>query len=63
LNKHSNLRIEQYKTYGSYIKSTSGSKMELNPVFKDVYLNLLSSDLGARSHQAKFRSRHFSTSL
>jgi hypothetical protein len=45
------------------IKGAPGSRMELNPVFKDIKLNLGSSDLGAISHPAKFRSKRGSTSL
>jgi hypothetical protein len=33
LNKHSKLRSEKFKIYGSSIKEAPGSKMELNPVF------------------------------
>ena len=36
LNKHSKLRKEKYKIYGSSIKGAAGSEMELNPVFKDI---------------------------
>ena len=32
LNKHSKLRKEKYKIYGSSIKGVSGSEMEQNPV-------------------------------
>jgi hypothetical protein len=39
LNKHSKLRKEKYKIYGSSIKGASGSEMELNPVLKDIELN------------------------
>jgi len=38
LNKHSKLRKEKYKMYGSSIKGPPGSEMELNPVFKDIKL-------------------------
>ena len=33
LNKHSKLRKEKYKIYGSSIKGVPGSEMEQNPVF------------------------------
>jgi hypothetical protein len=33
LNKHSKLRKEKYKIYGSSIKGAPGSDMELNPIF------------------------------
>ena len=33
LNKHSQLRKEKYKRYGSSIKGVPGSEMEQNPVF------------------------------
>jgi hypothetical protein len=33
LNKHSKLRKEKYKMYGSSIKGIPGSEMEQNPVF------------------------------
>ena len=33
LNKHSKLRKETYKIYGSSIKGVPGSEMEQNPVF------------------------------
>ena len=33
LNKHSKLRKEKYKIYGSSIKGVLGSEMEQNPVF------------------------------
>jgi hypothetical protein len=33
LNKHSKLRKEKYKIYGSSIKGIPGSEMEQNPVF------------------------------
>ena len=36
LNKHSKLRKSKYKTHGLSIKRVSGSKMELNSVFKDI---------------------------
>jgi hypothetical protein len=36
LNKHSKLRKEKYKMYGSNIKGAPGSEMELNPVFQDI---------------------------
>jgi hypothetical protein len=39
LNKHRELRKEKYRIYGSSIKGTPGSEMELNPVFKDIKLN------------------------
>jgi hypothetical protein len=39
LNKRSKLGKEKYKIYGSSIKEASGSKMALNPVFKDIKLN------------------------
>jgi len=32
--KNRKLRKEKYKIYGSSIKVTPGSEMELNPVFK-----------------------------
>jgi hypothetical protein len=32
--KHSKLRKEKYKIYGSSIKGGPGNGMELNPVFK-----------------------------
>jgi hypothetical protein len=47
----------------SSIKGAPGSKMELNPVFKDISLKRRSKDLGARFHPAKFRPRCGSTSL
>ena len=34
--KHSKLRKEKYKMCGSSIKGAPGSRMELNPVFKDI---------------------------
>jgi hypothetical protein len=37
--KRSKLRKEKYKTYGLNIKGAPGSKMELNPVLKDIKLN------------------------
>jgi hypothetical protein len=37
--KHSKHRKEKYKMYGSKIKGTSGSGIEVNPVFKDVNCN------------------------
>ena len=37
--KCSKLRKEKYKMYGSKIKGTSGSGIEVNPVFKDVNCN------------------------
>jgi hypothetical protein len=40
------------------IKGAPGSETELHPVCKDIKLNYRSSDLGAISHPAKFRSRH-----
>jgi hypothetical protein len=39
LRKHSKLRKEKYKIYGSSIKGAPGSEMELNPVFKNIKLN------------------------
>jgi hypothetical protein len=39
INKHSRLRKEKYKIYGSTIKGAPGREMELNPVFKDFTLN------------------------
>jgi hypothetical protein len=39
LNKHSKLREEKYKIYGSSIKGKPGSEMEMNPMFKDNKLN------------------------
>ena len=39
LNKHSKLRKEKYKIYGSSIKGAPGSEMEMNPMFKDNKLN------------------------
>jgi hypothetical protein len=39
LNKHSKLRKEKYKIYGSGIKEAPGSEMELNPVVKEIKLN------------------------
>jgi hypothetical protein len=36
LNKHSKLRKEKYKMYGSSNKQTPRSEMELNPVFKEI---------------------------
>ena len=34
--KRSKLRKEKYKIYGSSIKGAPGSRMELNPVFKEI---------------------------
>ena len=34
--KHSKLRKEKYKLYASSIKGAPGSKMELNPMFKEI---------------------------
>ena len=34
--KCSNLRKEKYKIYGSGVKKTSRTEMELNPVFKEI---------------------------
>lgn len=39
LMKKGKLRKEKYKIYGSSIKGTPGSEMELSPVFKDSKLN------------------------
>jgi hypothetical protein len=39
LNKHSKLKKEKYKIYGSSIKGGPGSEMEVNSVFKDIKLN------------------------
>jgi hypothetical protein len=39
LNKCCKLRKENYKIYGSKIKGTPESEMELNPVLKDIKLN------------------------
>ena len=33
LNKHSKLKKEKYKIYGSSIKGVPGNEMEQNPVF------------------------------
>lgn len=37
--KKGKLRKEKYKIYVSSIKGTSGSELEMNPVFKDSKLN------------------------
>ena len=37
--KHSKLRKEKYKMYGSKSKGAPGSGIEVNPVFKDVNCN------------------------
>ena len=37
--KMSKLQKEKYKIYGWSIKGVPRSKMELNPVFKDIKLN------------------------
>jgi hypothetical protein len=34
--KRSKLRKEKYKTYGSKNKGAPGSKIELNPMFKEI---------------------------
>ena len=34
--KHSKLRKEKYKKYGSKNKRVPGSAMELNPVFEEI---------------------------
>jgi hypothetical protein len=39
LNKCSKSRKEKYKICGSSIKGAPGSKMEMNPVFRDITLN------------------------
>ena len=36
LSKHSKLRKEKYKIYGSSITGVSQSEIELNPVFKEI---------------------------
>ena len=36
LNKHSKLKKEKYKIYGSSIKGVPGNEMEQNPVFQGV---------------------------
>jgi hypothetical protein len=36
LNKHSKLRKEKYKIYGSNTKGAPGSEMELSPVLKEI---------------------------
>jgi hypothetical protein len=36
LNKHSKLRKEKYRIYGSSVKGVPGSEMELSPVFKEI---------------------------
>ena len=38
-NEKAQVYKENYKIYGSSIKGTPGSEMELNPVFKDIKLN------------------------
>jgi hypothetical protein len=39
LNKCSKLRKEKYKIYGSTINGAPGSKIGLNPVFKEIRLD------------------------
>jgi hypothetical protein len=39
LNKHSKLRKEKYKIYGSSIIGAPGGETEPNPVFQDIKLN------------------------
>jgi hypothetical protein len=39
LNKYRKLRKGKYKTYSLSIKGAPGSRMELNPGFKDIKLN------------------------
>jgi hypothetical protein len=34
--KHSKLRKEKYKMHGLKVTGAPGSRMELNPVFKDI---------------------------
>jgi hypothetical protein len=57
---YSKFTKEKYKIY---IKGAPGSEKKPNPVFKDIKLSSGSSDFGARSHPAKFRSRQGSTSF
>jgi hypothetical protein len=57
LNKHSQLRKEKYKIYGSSVKEAPGSEMGKNLMFKDIKWNYGNGDLWVRLHPGKFRTR------
>jgi hypothetical protein len=62
LNKHSKLRKEKYKIYGSSIKGTYQEvKWSKSCVLGDNRLR--EWDLGARFYPVKFRSKHGGTHL
>ena len=62
LNKHSKLRKEKYKIYGSSTEGVPRSEMEQKScALRDNRLR--EWDLGARSYPDEFRSRHGGTHL